>query len=122
MTPPLSEEHQPDRKQENQTRFALVGRESASATGHDKSSIVVSTKQDQAGSLVELLSEFATLNVNMTRICSRPNKQVLGEYVFFIDFEGHASESSIMTLLERIEAKASFYKFLGSYPIFEADT
>ena len=41
------------------------------------------------GWLVACLSEFAERGVNLTRIESRPRKQGLGSYMFFVDIEGH---------------------------------
>jgi prephenate dehydratase len=51
----------------------------------------------------------------MNKIESRPNKSVLGEYVFFIDIEGSVAEPKINNVLEKIKKRSSFFKLLGSY-------
>ncbi|MCP4051356.1 MAG: prephenate dehydratase [bacterium] len=99
----------------NITRFVVISYDETGITGHDKTSIVFSTKKDVPGSLFEVLKEFAESSINLTRITSRPTKQLLGEYLFFIDFEGHIKDPLINSVIEKIKNKTSFYKFLGSY-------
>ena len=53
----------------------------------------------------------------MTKIESRPTKEKLGSYYFFIDIDGHINETKIKECLEEI-SKLSNLKFLGSYPKF----
>ena len=52
----------------------------------------------------------------MTRIESRPSKQGIWEYIFFIDLDGHQSEPQMQALLAEIEDSASLFRILGSYP------
>ena len=52
----------------------------------------------------------------MTRIESRPSKQGIWEYIFFIDLDGHQSEPQMQALLAEIEDSASLFRVLGSYP------
>jgi prephenate dehydratase len=56
----------------------------------------------------------------MTRLESRPAKQLLGQYFFLIDIEGHRSDPEIAAAIERMRAKADILKVFGSYPRFEA--
>jgi prephenate dehydratase len=106
---------------ENQTRFALVGREGVPApTGHDKTSIVVFQKADQPGSLLAILQEFAARAVNLTNLHSRPTKKALGDYCFFIDLEGHISDELVADCLRDLKSKQADVKFLGSYPAIGA--
>ncbi len=99
----------------NTTRFLVIGKIAAGPTGHDKTSIMVS-KKNEVGSLVELLEPFARLGVNMSKIESRPSGKAMWEYVFFIDFEGHAQDDKIKLLFEELKEKAPLFKLLGSYP------
>jgi prephenate dehydratase len=73
------------------TRFVLVGRATAlpARTGADKTSLIVELPDDRAGSLLDLLEQFATRGVNLTLIQSRPIGDELGRYRFVIDAEGH---------------------------------
>ncbi|HZZ84474.1 MAG TPA: prephenate dehydratase [Anaeromyxobacteraceae bacterium] len=100
----------------NTTRFVLVGHEDEAPTGRDKTSIAFTLDRDRPGGLYEILGELATRQINLSRIESRPMKQALGHYVFFIDFEGHRSEpraaEAILGVLQRVHA----LHLLGSYP------
>jgi prephenate dehydratase len=54
--------------------------------------------------------------INLSRIESRPNKQAMGHYIFFLDFEGHRQDAkgaeAIASLLEKVHG----LHLLGSYP------
>lgn len=104
----------------NATRFILVGRDKTKPTGDDKTSIAITLSADKAGALYEVLGILAnsTPSINMTKIESRPTKDEMGEYWFFIDIEGHREDPHIGKALEQIKAKSKEYRFLGSYPRF----
>jgi prephenate dehydratase len=106
---------------ENQTRFVLVGYGVPTPTGHDKTSIVCFQRQDRPGSLLAILQEFAARAVNITKLESRPTKRELGDYCFFIDFEGHLDDELIADCLRNLAAKQAKVKLLGSYPVAGAD-
>lgn len=99
----------------NTTRFLVIGSRSPPPSGDDKTSLIVSSK-NKPGALYRLLSPFAHHNISMTRIESRPSRQAIWEYVFFIDFEGHQDEPHIRTALSDVESEAAFLKILGAYP------
>ncbi|MGH9975097.1 MAG: prephenate dehydratase, partial [Nitrososphaeraceae archaeon] len=82
-----------DRKS-NYTRFYVLSREPANTkpSGNDGTSIIFSVKH-APGSLVNILSEFARREINLTKIESRPTKETPWEYNFFTDFEGHVLDS-----------------------------
>jgi prephenate dehydratase len=102
---------------ENETRFVLVGRGIPAPTGHDKTSIVCFQREDRPGSLLAILQEFAARAINLTKLESRPTKQGLGEYCFFIDFRGHVNDEVIADCLRTLVANQAEVKFLGSYPV-----
>jgi len=102
---------------ENQTRFVLVGRGIPAPTGHDKTSIVCFQREDQPGSLLQILQEFAARAINLTKLESRPTKRGLGDYCFFIDCEGHVADEVMADALRNLVAKQAEVKFLGSYPV-----
>lgn len=99
----------------NTTRFLIIGRQSPPPTGDDKTSLVVS-RSNQPGGLFKLLEPLARHGLNMTRIESRPSRQGMWEYVFFIDLAGHVEDPVVKTALEEMRAQASLLKVLGSYP------
>jgi len=99
----------------NYTRFFVLSQNDASPTGNDKTSVIFSTKH-VPGALYEALGEFAKRGINLTKIESRPTKRRPWEYNFYLDFEGHRSESRCAEALEGLRRKAVFVKVLGSYP------
>lgn len=100
----------------NTTRFLVVGNQHLAATDQDKTSIVVSSN-NHPGLLHKLLEPIARHNINMTRLESRPARQGIWEYVFFIDIEGHQEDSNVQSLLSEIKGLSSLFKILGSYPV-----
>jgi chorismate mutase/prephenate dehydratase len=102
---------------DNTTRFLVVGRKLFSASGSDRTTLLVSAADtDDAGALFRLLEPLAEHRVNMTRIESRPSHKRKWDYVFFIDIEGHVSDPPVARALAALEERASLYKILGSYP------
>jgi len=99
----------------DETRFFCLKREDHEPTGDDKTSIVFYTKEDRPGILYEVLKEFAERDINLTKIESRPSKEALGDYLFFIDFEGHRKEPPVKEVLEELEPKVATLKVIGSY-------
>ncbi len=104
-------EDEPD----NTTRFLVIGREQIPPSGADKTSILVSTA-NKSGALSRLLQPFAENDVSLTRIESRPSRQTMWNYVFFVDMEGHKDDSDIAEVLHILHNEAAMLKILGSYP------
>jgi prephenate dehydratase len=102
---------------ENLTRFVVVGRGVPAPTGHDKTTIVAFQRADRPGSLLTILQEFAARNINLTKLESRPTKQGMGDYCFFIDLDGHIADELLADALRNVAAKQAQVKFLGSYPV-----
>lgn len=102
---------------DNTTRFLVVGRKLFSASGADRTTLLVSTGDtDDSGALFRLLEPLALHQVSMTRIESRPSRRRKWDYVFFIDIEGHVSDPPVAKALAALEKRASLFKVLGSYP------
>lgn len=99
----------------NTTRFAVIGVEDVLPSGHDKTSLILSTR-NVPGAVHELLTPLARHGVSMTRLESRPARTGRWEYVFYIDVEGHQQESRVAKALAALGRKAAFVKVLGSYP------
>ncbi len=100
----------------NQTRFVVIGRGLRERTGRDKTSLALFLKADKPGALLMILSEFAYGEINLTKIQSRPTKRQLGDYMFFVDFEGHVEDQNVRTALDCLRLKLRDVKVLGSYP------
>lgn len=104
-------------REDNSTRFVVVGRKLFPPSGNDKTSVLVSaTGTEGPGVLLHLLGPLARHGVNMTRIESRPSRKRKWDYVFFVDLDGHAEDEPVRKALEEIKAKASLFKVLGAYP------
>jgi len=99
----------------NTTRFLVVGQQSSMPTGNDKTSLLLSTS-NKPGALYQMLEPFATFNVDMANIESRPSQQGLWDYVFFIDILGHAEDEPVAKALASLRNKVNMLKILGSYP------
>lgn len=99
----------------NTTRFLVIGKQDIGVSGNDKTTILVSS-HNRPGLLYKLLEPFGRHDVNMSRIESRPSKQGMWEYVFFMDLDGHQSEANMQALLAEIRETASLLRVLGSYP------
>jgi prephenate dehydratase len=100
------------------TRFVLVSRPAAPPhpTGDDLTSLVAFIAHDRTGALLEVLTEFAVRGINLTRIESRPTKERLGRYCFFLDCSGHIADSRIGEALMGLRRICADVRFLGSYP------
>ncbi len=99
------------------TRFVLVARpgELPSPTGADKTTVVLYQRTDHSGGLLELLEQFATRGINMTRLESRPTKDSMGSYCFSIDLEGHVLDARVGDALMGLKRVCADVVFLGSY-------
>jgi prephenate dehydratase len=95
----------------SQTRFIAISKKGC--TGK-KSSIIFALK-DRPGALYSALKDYADNGINLTRIESRPAKKKLGEYNFFIDFEGSLADEKVKKALSSLKEKTTFLKILGSY-------
>ncbi len=100
---------------DNTTRFLVLGKETLSPSGKDKTSLLFAMPS-RPGSLMNMLACFADHGVNMTRIESRPSRQSMWEYVFFVDILGHADDEGVARSLSELQDKAAMVKLLGSYP------
>ncbi|MGN1153981.1 MAG: prephenate dehydratase [Candidatus Gastranaerophilaceae bacterium] len=103
----------------NQTRFILIGLpEQKTITENDKTSITFSTA-NKPGALCDILSIFKENNINMTYISSRPSRKSLGEYSFYIDFDGNIYDSKISNAISKVLQNVKTFRHLGSYPKFD---
>ena len=104
-------EDEPD----NTTRFLVVGRQKASPSGEDKTTLMCATR-NVAGGLSALLTPLAEHGISMSRIESRPSRQGNWDYLFFIDINGHRDDPAVQKALSALEAESRLLKVLGSYP------
>ena len=100
---------------EAETRFVVLGKDATPPSGRDKTSLVAfPIAEDHPGALLEILTEFASRNINLTKLESRPTKRILGEYCFFIDLEGHLGDPGPAEAIASLDGLVKL-KTLGSY-------
>lgn len=67
--------------------------------------------------MFKIIEKFHKQNINLTKIESRPKKNSIWEYNFYLDFEGNRNEQKIAHILEEIKESTTMLKILGSYPV-----
>ena len=109
----------------NSTRFFEIRYKPRDATpiehfDGDKVLIICQIDGSRAGSLCDVLSEFAKRGVNMTRIESRPARTILGAYIFFFDLETDAGDKLLNEAIQAVYDKSIWLKNLGVFPVIYA--
>src|SRR4030042_977904 len=99
----------------NYTKFFVISKKKNPQTLKSKTSMVFATK-NIPGALYNILGAFATRTINLTKLESRPSKDKLWEYIFYVDFEGHVDDKICEEALAELRRKTKFIKILGSYP------
>jgi chorismate mutase/prephenate dehydratase len=99
----------------NSTRFLVLANAQTNSSGVDKTSVLIYT-ENKPGALFRVLEPFEELQISLTKIETRPSKKEVWEYVFFIDFEGHADDEIVKKLFVKLSNCTAEIKLLGSYP------
>ena len=99
----------------NVTRFAIIGDEIGDPSGLDRTSILLQIP-DKPGALSDVLMLFKKSRINLSWIESFPVRGPESGYQFFLDLEGHATDSKVKRVLGELEKKAVRLVLLGSYP------
>jgi prephenate dehydratase len=105
----------------SETRFvwiARAGTEPDAGAGARYKTALVFWGAGSAGPgwLVRCLAEFAERDVNLTRIESRPRRQRLGEYMFFLDLDGQVADPAVAAAVDGLRTHADVVRVLGSFP------
>jgi chorismate mutase/prephenate dehydratase len=100
---------------QNTTRFLVLGEHGAEPSGKDKTSLIISTR-NEPGAMHQMLTPLAANGVTMTRFESRPARTGLWEYAFYVDIEGHERDPGVAKALSEMRGLVTFLKVLGSYP------
>ena len=98
----------------NYTRFICISRKMEIYPGADRISIMGPIPH-RPGALYSLLSRFAVLGVNLTKIESRPKRGEDFEYNFYLDFEASMADRDVRALLCELVAEDGKFTFLGNY-------
>ena len=107
----------------NETRFVWLARAGAvlppaQPDGRPFKTAIMfwGTGTERPGWLVSCLSEFAQRGINLTRIESRPRRQRLGSYMFFVDLEGYEGDPRVRAGLAALGEHAEVVRVIGSFP------
>jgi prephenate dehydratase len=98
----------------NYTRFFVISKKKAEPSPKSKTSLVFGTK-NLPGALYACLGAFATRNINLTKLESRPRRDKPWEYIFYVDFEGHIDDPVCQEALIELKQNTNFIKILGCY-------
>ena len=109
--------------EDNFTRFILLTNKDKVKKYQDVANMMIICQIDgRAGSLYELLGDFACRKVNMTRIESRPARTSLGEYIFFIEIDANVDKDILQEALMQASKKCFWLKNLGEFPVYKASS
>lgn len=100
----------------NETRFAVIGATDSGRTGTDKTALMFQIRHTP-GALADVLATFKANKINLTWIESFPFREAKGQYVFFVDFEGHREDAKIKKALTALEGVCDSVTVLGSFPL-----
>jgi chorismate mutase/prephenate dehydratase len=103
----------------NETRFAVIAPTDSARTGNDKTALMFQISHTP-GALADVLAAFKAAKINLTWIESFPYREAKGQYVFFVDFEGHREDQKIKRALTAVEPLCDSVTVLGSFPMAEA--
>ena len=103
-------------RSDNKTRFLVIGKSLEDKAYINKTSVMINIA-DKPGSLMKILQPFTDLDINMTRIETRPSRNNDYLHTFFIDFEGYYEDSNIIELLEILEDMSEELRIIGSYTV-----
>lgn len=100
----------------NITSFiAISKKESVVDTSKNvRTSVLLSPAKDYPGLLYEVLSSFKQNKINLTKIESIPTGDKIGEYVFYLEFDGNLKDATVQDAIQSITALYDVY-ILGSY-------
>lgn len=97
----------------NYTRFIVISKDFEYREGNKIS--IVFYLDDKPGALASILSLYNEENINISKIESRPSKNSLWKYIFFMNFEGNFSDPKIKNILEKTNKLSAYMRILGNY-------
>jgi len=99
----------------NVTRFAVIGDHVPARTGCDRTAVMFEVPH-RPGSLADAMTIFKRRKLNLTWIESFPMPDTPSEYLFFVEFQGHASDPNVERGLADLGRQVVRVEVLGTYP------
>lgn len=101
----------------NTTRFAVFSRsENRHLTGQmGLHSILVFTVRNEAGALARAMDVIGRHGFNLRSLRSRPMKELLWQYYFYVETDGDIRSAEGQTMLAELEAYCDRLKLVGTY-------
>jgi chorismate mutase/prephenate dehydratase len=99
----------------NTTRFAVIGGQPAPRTGHDKTALMFQVEH-RPGGLADAINVLKRNRLNMTWIESFPIPGSKGSYMFFVELEGHETDTRVRRALAGLHQRTLRLEVLGSFP------
>ena len=98
----------------NYTRFICISKTPEIYPGADKTSIIL-TVPHKPGSLSRLLAQIDAMNINLTKLESRPIPGHDFEFLFYFDLESPIESPALLRLLGELESTSERFRYLGTY-------
>lgn len=98
----------------NYTRFICISKNMEIYPGSDKISMMFSIDH-KPGALYNVISRFASLGLNLTKLESRPIPGSDFEFLFYFDINADVYDPSVKKLLQEFDDEFDKFNYLGSY-------
>ena len=98
----------------NYTRFICISKRCEIFNNADKISLML-TLEHKTGALHEVIKRFADLQLNLTKLESRPLEDTDFEFMFYFDVQGNMENEKIYNLLQWLEQNTRQFVFVGNY-------
>lgn len=100
----------------NYTRFICIAKDLEVRADANKISIMLSLPH-RPGALNSIIAKFAAIDVNLTKLESRPVPGKDFEFSFVFDFEAHAGDEQVRALIAELSSdpEIEHFTFLGAF-------
>lgn len=98
----------------NYTRFICIAKDPIIYAGANRISLIIAC-DNKPGSLYDILSKFAALGINMSKLESCPVTGRNFEFIFFVELDASVQEPVVLPMLEELERSSENFLFLGGY-------
>ena len=113
-------DHDINASRSNTTRFAVLSRTANKRMGYDSGvhSILMFTVRNEAGALAAAIDVIGSFGFNMRSLKSRPMRELLWQYYFYVETEGNIQSDKGKSMMEALSEYCDKLKFVGTYVKF----